>query len=134
MEFLYTSIMFQSKKHGPGLPPLEDMFATYIVNIVQDRAHLPKVRPSRLPAGSSDHVTWINRLEEPVEVVFYRGDLVFEDFPGVALQYKFVLDPGDYRSYIVKNTAALREYSYQVYCQTSGQYAEGESDPKMILL
>ncbi len=134
MENLYTSVMFQSKKAGPGLPPPEDTFSAYIVNIVQDREHLPKVRPPCLPVENSDHVTWINKLGEPVEVVFYRGDLVLDGFPGAEQQYKFVLAPGEYRSYVVKDTAALREYSYQVYCQTSGQYAEGDSDPRMILL
>ena len=134
MDHAYTSVTFQFNKPGLDLPPKEATYSTYVVNIVQDREHLPKVRPPRLPVGNGDHIGWINKLDEAVEVVFYRGDLVFEDFPGAEQQYKFALSPGDNRSCTVKNAAALREYSYQVYCLTSGQYAEGESDPRMVLL
>jgi hypothetical protein len=91
-----------------------------------------KVTPPKHNVGPGDQVIWINHWPDSVEVMFYKGDLVFVEFP---LDHKFTLEafgrPGSERTFEVRSDAKRREYTYQVYCSQNGEFAEGESDPKI---
>jgi hypothetical protein len=110
------------------LNPDED---SYLINIVRSGIDTYKTRPASLTVGNGNRVVWINKTDSQVEVVFYRGDTVFEGFPG-PLNYSFSLDPGAYQSFVV-NAENLREYSYHVFCITAGKFADGDSDPRIIV-
>jgi plastocyanin len=104
--------------------------AEYCINIgARDKL---QTKPPKVEVGPGDKVTWINKWTQPVEVMFYMGDLVFINFPP---GHKFTLDAfGGSNADItfeVKSEPLEREYTYQVYCSVSRGFAEGESDPKI---
>jgi plastocyanin len=109
--------------------------AHYLVYVLsRGEANALKIRPGSLTVEKGDQVTWINLADTEMQVVFFKGDLVFERFPDQSSGYSFVLEPGGCRSFVVKNEPLPREYSYQVCEFGKNKFAEANSDPRIIVL
>ncbi len=135
MPHQFTTVEMQINSTDSDVLPDEAIRGHYVINIVQSRLHGNplKTRPASITVENQDRVTWINRLTEPVEIVLHRGDSVFAGFPGHEMHHKFSLEPGSHQTFEVSSVNP-REYSYQVYCPALTQFAEGNSDPRIIVL
>jgi plastocyanin len=102
--------------------------------LTRGRDDAVKIRPGSLTVESGDQVTWINLVNDKIQIVLFKGNLVFERFPDESSNYAFDLAPGGYRTFVVKNKSVAREYSYQVYCPRRQRFAEANSDPRIIVL
>jgi hypothetical protein len=131
----YARAVIETCQSSTTVLPEEAVHAHYVIYALLSRVRKElKTRPGSLTVENGDKVTWINLFEDPIQVVFFTGNLVFEGFPDAHSNYSFTLAPGGHRTFVVKNTTRPREYSYQVYCPSRELFAEANSDPRIIVL
>jgi plastocyanin len=108
--------------------PDDALFGDYLINIVKSKGHCLRTRPASLTVEDKDRITWLNKLDHQVEVTFYPKD--------TPLDYRmivFTIEPGSYKQLVLSDPVA-GEYAYVVYCRPLRLFADGDSDPKIIVL
>jgi hypothetical protein len=110
--------------------------ANYFINIVQTKNYGKRTRPAKLTVEAGDVVTWTNCLTQTVLLTLNHGDLIFAQFPLVKMRVDSrpytISIPGEGTAECrVANDALRGEHPYQVFCASSGEYAEGDSDPRI---
>lgn len=103
----------------------------YHIYIIDSKGHGLRTRPASLTVEAGDQVTWHNHLVEEVEMVFAEASNVF----GSSLESPKLIGSEGSHSSTVRGDPAPKEYKYHV--RTNGtikRYADGDSDPKIIVL
>jgi len=116
--------------------------AQYLINIVHTSKGGKRVRPAKLTVEGRDTIEWVNTLSAPVRLTLREGDRILEGFPGIPdtkvmpilPPYTIEILAGRSARYPVLASPLHGDYSYQVQDTESGEFYNGDSDPRIDVL
>jgi hypothetical protein len=114
----------------------------YIINIVDTPKGGKRVRPAKLTVEGRDAIEWKNTLSTTVQLTLQRGDEIFEGFPGAPDMkvppplpaYTIVISPAGSARFAVLARPLHGDHAYQVQDPATGDFYNGDSDPRIDVL
>jgi hypothetical protein len=113
---------------------IQSEFFTSAVIVIEFRANGSigrKVHPGKRLVERQDLVQWRNYTNEKICLTFPEYTRVFEEFPAGGVVH---FNPHQGLTYTVKIDAEHGEYPYRVQNEETGEYYQGDSDPRIDVL
>jgi hypothetical protein len=106
----------------------------YITNIIKSVKGGNRVRPAKITVEGGECVEWRNLSREPVRLVFDQGSDIFIEFRGSKTPGTIDIPyPGSIELHVL-TSPRHGDYAYQVVGANSGDYYNGDSDPRIDVL